>query len=436
MRLRNAIRGPWSPALRKGWIPQGCVRKISTPLAPEDRLSETLYLDTARLGLMSPTAQRLHNSFARFAGDPHGLLYFRDFLSHGNEGCPSACPTKLLGLDAWRGLSGLTRSIRILTGAPSRAEVLFASRSATLMSLAAQRLASVCQRILTVDLLWPPYRRILSEACRLARVPTVVCPVRTASLLKEDSCDQLAARIREAVVHHDCDGLVLPLVDHRGVTLPVDAITRCLRDHGQVPKYVVVDGSQALGHVPINLQTLGCHFFVGGAHKWVGGYHPLGIGVTAEPSPTGIASLAAADPLLRLTHEAIGTVSARHGETAAILPLLTAAGAIADLDGAPVERSLRVRRANRKRLSEFMKTAGWRPVRAHAERHGILLARPPSTGRLLGDRIDCQPFVERGVAVTAYANGLVRFSLPRVPFTGQDMNQLSAALGAFSPACS
>lgn len=399
-------------------------------------MSHPLYLDTARLGLMSPSAQQLQIAFARFASDPQGLLYFREFLSHGSEGGPCSRRIKLLGLDAWRGLGGLTRSIRVLTGAPSGSEVLFASRSATLMRLAAQRLVSACQRVLTVDLLWPPYRRILNEACRQARVTTVVCPVRTASLLNEDSCDQLAARVCEAVVHHECDGLVLPLIDHRGVTLPVEAITRCLRDHGQVPRYVVVDGSQALGHVPINLQTLGCDFLVGGAHKWVGGYHPLGIGVTAEPSRLGNARLIEIDPLLRLTQEATGTVSTRHGETAAILPLLTAAGAIADFDGTPIEQRLTIRQANRKRLSGLLEMAGWRLVRPLAEPHGILLARPPKTGRQLGARTDCQPFVERGVVVTAYANGLVRFSLPILPFTGQDVNLLSAALGVFSPACS
>ena len=42
-----------------------------------------LYLDTARLGLMSPSAQRLQIDFIRFAGGEGASLYWDQFLRGG-----------------------------------------------------------------------------------------------------------------------------------------------------------------------------------------------------------------------------------------------------------------------------------------------------------------------------------------------------------------
>lgn len=391
-------------------------------------MSDTLYLDTARLGLMSPSAQQLQNSFARLAGDPHGLLYFSDFLALGMEGCPADWRQRFQGLAAWRGLEGLTRSVRRLTRAPQDSDVLFASRSATLMEIATQRLASVCQRVLTVDLLWPPYRRTLAKRCRQTGVEMVVCPLRSVSLFDEEPKLQLADRICEAVEHNRCDGLVLPLIDHRGVTLPLDVIMRRLRSRGTSPKYVVVDASQALGQVPIELNSFGCHFLVAGAHKWVGGYHPLGVGVSVESMRHEIARMVKNDPLLRLTQEAIGMVTARHGETAAILPLLSAAAAIADLTHESVEQRLSVRQVNRRHLSTLLEYSGWHPVRRTTERHGMLLARPPASRRYGNPQSVCRSFGRHGISVTCYANRMVRFSLPSVPFSESQESLLFAAL--------
>ena len=40
-----------------------------------------LYLDTARLGLMSRSAQQIHIDFVRFVGEEGASLYFDQFLS-------------------------------------------------------------------------------------------------------------------------------------------------------------------------------------------------------------------------------------------------------------------------------------------------------------------------------------------------------------------
>lgn len=397
-------------------------------------MSETLYLDTARLGLMSPTAQRLQSAFARLAGDPHGLLYFREFLTRGYQGCPEAWRSKLPDLDAWRGLDGLSRSVVTLTRAPVASEIVFASRSATLMRAAVTRLEQSCRRVLIVDLLWSPYRRILAKACRRSGIQVVVCPLRTASLHGEEPGDVLAGRVFDTFVQTGCDGLALPLIDHRGVTLPVDRITHRLCEIRHRPACVVVDASQALGHVPIDLPSLDCDFLVAGAHKWVGGYHPLGIGVARQPSSQETLKLVDTDPLLRLSQEASGAARDRHGETAAILPLLTATGAMTDLRSTPLKQRLSVRLANRRRLTKLLDDAGWRLMRRGLERHGIVLAKPPRGFRSSAGRIDRSPFVKRGVTVTSYPNGFIRFSLPHTPIGSTEACRLMAALSDASQA--
>ena len=210
-------------------------------------MSRALYLDTARLGLMSPSAQHLQNSFARLAGDPHGLLYFSEFLSHGAQACPADWNLRFPGLANWRGVKGLTQSVRELTGASQTAQVLFASRSATLMHLAATQLADSCQRVLSVDLLWPPYRRILARECRQVGTSIAVCSLRTLALSGNATPDELMAAVCRAYRKQGCDGLVLPLIDHRGITLPAADITARLRKTGFMPKLVIVERTPTTG---------------------------------------------------------------------------------------------------------------------------------------------------------------------------------------------
>ncbi|HBH78204.1 MAG TPA: cysteine desulfurase CsdA, partial [Nitrospira sp.] len=53
----------------------------------------------------------------------------------------------------------------------------------------------------------------------------------------------------------------------------IEMIVGLARAHGA---RVLVDGAQSIPHLPINVQTLGCDFFVFSGHKLFG---PTGIGV-------------------------------------------------------------------------------------------------------------------------------------------------------------
>ncbi len=61
---------------------------------------------------------------------------------------------------------------------------------------------------------------------------------------------------------------------HHGVRLPVEEICELANDEGILS---LVDGAQSLGMFPIDVQAMGCDFYVGNGHKWLCG--PNGIGV-------------------------------------------------------------------------------------------------------------------------------------------------------------
>lgn len=377
-------------------------------------LSRPLYLDDARLGLANDSVQRAQTDFARLSSDPRGLLYFEEFLRHGFDAWPRPMRRSYPHLAAWAGVAGQQAAIRRLLKVPTVGRVLQAARSATLMRIAAEHAASRCRRVLTVDLLWSPYRNLLVNACRRTGSQLGVCRLLGTALHDETPGSQLADRVVNHYLAGDFDGLVIPAVDHRGIQLPLESMSRRLAAAGARPRTLIVDGSQALGHVPLDLGDSSCdYYYIGAAHKWLGGVHPLGIGVVGSAAYDGLSSeQLRSDPILRLTQEATGRISSRHGETASLLPLLTTAAALAGLADTSVEQRLAVRQANRVCVVEVLDAAGWIPVRHRDESHGILLAKSPPPWRVPCGAPTRRYFLRRGVAVTCYASGLTRFSLP------------------------
>ena len=86
---------------------------------------------------------------------------------------------------------------------------------------------------------------------------------------------------------------------------------------------VIVDGSQALGQVPISVTALRCHAYVASAHKWLGGPHGTGLlylrddVIEAWPTP-----FRAGEPIC---DEPIGRWEPRGGQDFSRIPGLTAA---------------------------------------------------------------------------------------------------------------
>lgn len=385
-------------------------------------MQKLLYLDTARLGQMSPRACRASVDFARFASECGGSLYFSDFLSDGY----SENLNEFEQLRGWKGIAGLKSHISRLAGADIGTEVIIAARSSMLLKLAARNMASACRNVLISDCCWPVYEQIMARA--LATTGAVLTKVRLRSLMFEGCFDRdrLVKQIHEQYIEHQCDGLFLPAVDNLGIHLPVSEIVASIRSETQL-RFVAVDAAQAINHVPIASALRCCDFMIAGCHKWVGGFNPLGIGLTRNGwSKQGTND----DPLHSFSLELEHRRHERFGESVAVAPLITANAAVEEANEQAVPES--VFEKNRDCISELAALAGWRlasPNR-HFESRILLLQSPiKSTQSLSAEQLQ-RKFVDRGVALTAYRQGLVRISLPSECLDDSELGRLCSALTA------
>jgi selenocysteine lyase/cysteine desulfurase len=409
-------------------------------------LLNRLYLDNARLGLMSRSAQLMEHAFVRLAGEGTLTLYFSEWLRDGMEVLPHGLQRRFSGLSAWQGIGHLKRNLRQLAGAASDSRVLVANRSAQLMKLAAKLLFERCHNVLTTDLSWPCYQRILeTEARRTGRQVTRVA-LRRRLLGHRIGCYTATDMLSHVFARHDCDGLFLPAVDNLGVRLPVENIVATIGRRREI-RFTAIDGAQALAHVPIQLDDNTCDLFLAGVHKWLRAYHPMGIAYYGHPRSAATISAALQrylagrridDPLLRLTDQLEHNQATGYGETVSVMPLITTQGALCDTlaHGNRPESTIGERVANADRLTCLARKLGWRSVRpARPMRTGICLFRATGdkstwvTPKTMRDR-----FRNAGVTVTTYPRGLVRFSMPPTAWTESESENLSRALALCFPA--
>lgn len=397
-----------------------------------------LYLDTARLGQMSPRACRAAVDFARFSSEHGCSLYLSQLLADGHGSWPGPLGRAYPGLDHWQGVTELGERIKRLLGANAGSEVVLAGRSATLMRLASRLLCGPCRRVLVSDLTWPSYARIFEQERRQAACVQVQLPLRRAILRERISPAELVGRIVDVYRRQRCDGLLLPLVDNLGIRLPLVEIVQQLRQVSP-PRFVVVDGAQAVGHVPVGLAEGYCDLFLGGCHKWLQAFTPLGIGCFGNPGSRSyiraslrrwLARGAIDDPLLRFTEDLLHGAGTEYGETVQVGTLFSASGALMDAaSGPPVTSGIE---AARERVAELAALAGWRPVLPHAGLSSrILLLEPDGqgTGRVTPEELRGL-FLRQGVALSAYEAGLVRLSLPKTDLTEEQSRRLERALGS------
>jgi selenocysteine lyase/cysteine desulfurase len=395
-------------------------------------LSDLLYLDTARLGRISPSAQRAERALISLAAEEGNSAYFEQFVRHGIAKSPLAAKECYSGLSHWAGVGELKQSLRTLAGHRPDLPVLIAHRSAQLMKLAARALFHSCRNVLITDLGWPGYHDILAcEAGRANRGVTTV-EVRTEVLSGWLGEGELIDRVCEAFVRKRCDGLFLSAVSNWGVKLPVEPIVRRLEE---INWFVVVDGAQEFCHIPGRLETEYCDLYLTGCHKWLGAHHPMGLGFygrrrSCKVIDTIVADMTATadldDPLLRFSG-LLESCTSGVTETVNLLPLFTARAAVEDaqLDAAVSRRAENIRVA-----AAVAGTAGWRPLLPDEPlRSGILLlkAERPAARTVCPEALRTT-LRDGGIAATAYEGGIVRLSMPLAPFTPGELDCLGQAL--------
>ncbi len=397
----------------------------------------TLYLDTARMGQMSSLAYHASIDLARFASEHSCTLYFTQLLQEGFSSWPSALRTQYPGLSNWEGVYKFRENLRQLAEASRKSEVLFASRPASLMKIAARLLARSCRHVLITDTCWPAYKKILGRELRRTATQFTVVPIRHMLLRESISPSALVKYITGEFIRMKCDGLFLPLVDNLGIRLPIEALVERIRQQTEL-RFVVVDGAQAIGHVPLRLEANYCDFLLAGSHKWLRAFYPMGIGFFGNPLSQGdissslkswIRSGNVDDPLLPFSDELTTGIERPFGETVQIAPLLVANAATSQILSKNLRRSHRTH-SNRDLVTRIAKQADWKPVAPHRSMTTQILLFENQIYRSMrvAGRDLRRKLYAHGVAATAFQNGLLRLSLPDIRLDKIACHSLISAL--------
>ncbi len=399
-----------------------------------------LYLDTARMGMISPVAERAGQAFLSLAGREGCSPCFEAFLHEGTAAWPLSLRERYPGLADWRGLASFKGMVRTFAEIVNPCEVLLANRTAHLMRLAARLLFHSRKRVLTTDLEWPGYRSILElERERIGGKIHEVA-LRTALLSERCTPEDLVRLILTAYDTHRCESLFLSAVSFQGLRLPVREIASALSDSPRQP-FVVVDGAQALGHAPPDSPFDHCDLYIAGSHKWLRASYPMGLAFCPRWGSQDVIRLACADmlklgelddPLLRFTREMETGTQEVFGETVSLASLFPTAAvmheALGEEGGAQGRFEKLLSRA--RLLEEAAAGTSWRPVTpADAFRSGILLLQSddPALRSACGEEVR-RRFQQQGIALTAYGAGLVRLSAPPHETDSEDISQLRSAL--------
>lgn len=402
-------------------------------------MQKLLYLDTARLGQMSRPAYHALSNFARFTHEHGCTLYQTQLLREGFDSWPDLLRRTYPGLSPWGGVFRLRANLRRLVETSTAKNVWLTSRPASLMKLGALLLTGACRRVLVTDTCWPAYRQILDHELQRTPAETTTVRIRRKALREAATANELIEHLVSEFVRRQCDGLFVPLVDNRGIRLPVADLVGRLRAEADL-RFVVVDAAQAMGHVPLAREIDSCDFVFGGAHKWLRAGSPLGIGFAGRTGSQSFITQSMAqwrshrsidDPLLEFTDELTTGVGNPFGETVAVAPLFVTAAATHEALSTQLANEA-ARRVERQFVSDLAVGAGWRPLPVHSSLASqiLLLERAPAQRSALPPEDVQRRLLKQGVAATVDPRGLLRLSLPHAGLTRADHQQLATGLHA------
>ena len=382
-----------------------------------------LYLDTARLGQTLPAARDAQIDFVRLTAEEPSTLYFEEFLKHGYDTWPDSYQNRFPDLKPWAGVRGLKQSLRQLAGAPNNWNVLLASRSLSLVQLAARSMFQACRHVLTTDLSWPTYQDAVSRQALASGSQITAVALRDAIFRESWTADDVVSFLARAYVENQCDGLFLPAVDHLGIRVPIRAIVERIRQTSQL-QFVLADAAQAFCHVSLDDSISVADFTVFGSHKWMRAGQPMGIGLFGNHATQQLISKTLhcisntgsdLDPLLQFTEQLDGGSLNGHSETVNLTPLFscTAAAAV-HIENAQINAATQNDELDSAIRGIPTSLSHWSPVPSHHTlRSAIsLYARRKSTNQAISVEQARREWLTHGCVVTAYGNGWVRASPP------------------------
>jgi len=222
-------------------------------------IEKLLYLDTARIGRITPGAQIAFIDYLALVGQEGGSSYFERFLRHGLADCPTWMNAAYPNLNCWNGIASLKHSLRTLAGSRPELPMLLSLRTSQLMKLAARLMVRNCSNVLTTDLGWPSYYITLEAERARSNATTTTVLVKNAVLERGATEDEVVETICRAYADNRCDGLFLSAVSNLGVRLPIARIVRKLESAHEV-RFDVVDGAQDFCHLTPDIHEEYCDF--------------------------------------------------------------------------------------------------------------------------------------------------------------------------------
>ena len=385
-----------------------------------------LYLDSARMGLVSERARLAQQAFFRLAATEGCSLYFSEILESGFGSGPHHAKDRYPELADWRGIPELKSALKGLLGADESADVLLANRTAQLVRMAIGRLCDSADSVFVSDTLWPSYRKLLDEVAGDRCVPIVEGPIRL-----DVRAGASMALVVDNLVHADdksgFDALFLPVISHDGIRLPVDTICRRFNEIRPL-KFVVLDGAQAIGHLTDELGLRFADYWIAGTHKWLGGFLPMGIALSACDSAT-CSNDCVDDPLLRFTTGLESGDGDSFSETVNLASLFTCRAAIADVVGpSAIARRMEIRLENASRVESLARNCGWNML-SRLLPSGIVILQTSNHSSHGTRPDDLRRFLAGfSVSVSAYDQETIRLSMPRHALTAGDLDLLEWAL--------
>ena len=375
-------------------------------------MSPLLYLDTARLGQVSPSAKRAIAGALEFNQALGASAYFDELLCGGAGALQIA--NDFDGLEFWPGIQSLSSDIKETIFGSKRGELVFASKTSSLMSLAAKMLFARCSKILVTDLNWQPFNDILRASATSAECRISTVEIKRQIFDRIVSSDELIEKIVFSFVANQCDGIYLPAVCNWGVSLPIAEILQAIRKRAEI-RFSLLDAAQAINHVDLKWVPGEVDFTFGGTHKWLRSYEPMAIGHFSKLGSRSfirdtirreLMSNPMADPLTRITQ----TNAPHKNETVNLCPLFAVAGAMADAKKKPI--SLGNFSDVRAVVEMTTEESNWKCVNPNLEfMSRILLLKNSRLSKAKAGIIRRQ-FIHAKIAVTGYSGGICRISLP------------------------
>lgn len=243
----------------------------------------TIYLDDARIGRFRPEAKRLYQAFIDFAANCPTSSHVMDLLVDGDSDFHSSQDDRQPEAIRWKGVDAFRKLIANIFSNVDASNVFIASRTKSLMQIGASAISRLARNTLCVDLNWDGYQRKLTETIHSGGGCVIGVRLRDAILHRGWDSKQVCNAIVSAYARNRCDSMFLPAVDSFGIRLPIRAIVEEIRQRCDL-RFVLVDAAQAFGHVDVTELSGIADFVIGGTHKWLGSYLPLGIGVACNPN--------------------------------------------------------------------------------------------------------------------------------------------------------